>query len=56
MTTSFAATVVMFGAITPHAHLTHISKVPFSELNKMQYLKIKICEHALLHGIIYSVF
>lgn len=56
MTTSFVANVIVSGARIPHSQLTHVSPAHFSELDKMQNLKMKFCEKALLHRIIYSIF
>lgn len=56
MTTSSDANVLMSAALTPHPRLIHVSPVHFSEINKMQYLKIKFCEKILLHRIIYNIF
>lgn len=56
MTTGFVANVVVSGALVPHTHLTHVCPVHFLEINKMQYIKMKSCEKALLHKIIYSTF
>lgn len=56
MTTSFVPNVVVSGALIPHTQLTHIPPVHFSETDKMQNFKMKFCEKALLHRIIYSIF
>jgi len=56
MTTSFVANAIMSGSLTPHTCLTHVSPVHFTEIDKMQYLKMKLCGKVLLHRIIYNIF